>query len=238
MECIQRPENSNNPRFLWVYLHMRSITKSETTSTKKSILAQIGEFPEGLEDTYTHSLKRIEGSVERDRKFGFAILVWMRYAKRPMTTSEMITAAIQYCRTKYGKINLEPNQVQPTTIAATCCQLVEVEGHIVRFRHLTVKSFLEDKMPEGFEKSLIGELWSCKGRLLVTRACIQYINDNEFEKMEREKAVVESAYPLIRYAADRWDEHVRDSEKELESEPDFKISLFSNSIPSEQRFVA
>lgn len=101
-------------------------------------------LPEGLDDTYTQCLKRIEddnvAKVVAPRVFR-----WISRARRPLTMLEI--QSIVFVDSPFNA-----SQIMTTNVLEYCSNLIsfDVSGRFLRFTHVSVNQFLEDssRIPE------------------------------------------------------------------------------------------
>ena len=70
-------------RFRWVALQLTDLKKCRT---KNAIRKQLGNLPEGLDETYDQILLRID---KRDCDYTKTFLLWLCFALRPLTLEEL-----------------------------------------------------------------------------------------------------------------------------------------------------
>lgn len=170
-------------------------------------------LPKDLDATYD----RILNSIEEDyRAEAFSVLQWLAFSARPMRLEE-IAEATSMAGEDHPVFTPEKRLSEPTDVLTICTSLVtltERKGSHrepdtvieLRLAHFSVKEYLlSQRIPANFG---IEEIFA---NLYIAKTCLAYLLHFDFNLLPGEdvyrKDVV--AYPLLRYAAEFWDGHVR-----------------------------
>jgi ankyrin repeat protein len=168
----------------------------------RSTLAKLSKGADALKDAYGDALQRIEGQLDGDRRLAKAVLSWITFAKRPLTTAEICCALA----VEPNEAELDPeNQPDVDDLVSVCAGLVVVdpESAVIRLVHHTTQEYLE-RISSGFNPN---------AQLLVAETCLTYLSfsvfksgtcatDEEFEERLRQ-------HKLLDYAARHCGEHAR-----------------------------
>jgi hypothetical protein len=200
--------------FLWArlmvdYLNATSLTASERVKIIRSVI-----FPERLEKMYDRIIGLINSGFKEDSKFASFIIMWLIYAKRPLTTAEMRDAVMALKGSDYPDFE--------HTVLATCTCLVErykfdnqrfqKDAHGFRLIHLSAREYF---LKSSFKNNML-YIPEIEADFEITRICLEYLTKrlpeqslrDEFGK-EASPAEVDNLLPLCNYAAANWMEHLR-----------------------------
>ncbi|KAJ7270980.1 ankyrin repeat-containing domain protein [Mycena rebaudengoi] len=155
--------------FLLAKLHIDSLA---TKSTVKAVREALQSLPEDLEHTYDEAMERIEAQNKDDREIARRTLIWVAYAKRPLTLFQLQEAlAINPDSKALDADSLLDVEI----ILSVCVGLVIVEASqwfgldprysIVRLVHLTIQEYLDRVRPTRFPEA----------QTEITRNCLVYI---------------------------------------------------------------
>ena len=176
----------------------------------KSTLAGLSGGAAALDCAYDDALQRIEGQLAGDHRLAKAVLTWITFARRPLTTAEICCALA----VEPGEAELDPeNKHDIDDIVSVCAGLVVVdqESAIIRLVHYTTQEYFER----------IGSRLSPDGQLPLAETCLTYLSfsvfesgscatDAEFEERLRQ-------HELLDYAARHGGEHARHIEAKVAS---------------------
>jgi len=119
-----------------------------------------------------------------DRDFARSILLWTAYARRPLCLEEVITAAFNADR-PCSQNPERPEYLQKNLISRSSFQLLEVVGSVVKFRHVSVKTFLLSEplwVPDSVNKqdSLILSYLQLvrdgsRANMMMAKVCLTYL---------------------------------------------------------------
>ena len=83
------------------------------------------QFPAKIEDVYTATMERIERQSEHLSKIAWTVLLWVTFARRPLTVTEL-QHAVSYVHSDTLKPDHEA-LIAETLLISTCCGLVTVD---------------------------------------------------------------------------------------------------------------
>ncbi|KAJ7271001.1 ankyrin repeat-containing domain protein [Mycena rebaudengoi] len=158
--------------FLLAKLHIDSLA---TKSTVKAVREALQSLPEDLEHTYDEAMERIEAQNKDDREIARRTLIWVAYAKRPLTLFQLQEAlAINPDSKALDADSLLDMEI----ILSVCAGLVIVKASqwfgldpqysIVRLVHLTIQEYLDRAQHTRFPGA----------QTEITRQCLTYVSFN------------------------------------------------------------
>ncbi|KAJ7270941.1 ankyrin repeat-containing domain protein [Mycena rebaudengoi] len=162
--------------FLLTKLHIDSLA---TKSTVKAVGDALQNLPEDLEHTYNEAMDRINAQNKDDREIARRTLIWVAYAKRPLTVFELqVALAIE----PDSKVLDADGLLDIGIIISVCVGLVIVDAsewfgfipgrRIVRLVHLTIQNYLDRIQPTRFPEA----------QTEITRQCLTYLSYNDVPK--------------------------------------------------------
>ncbi|KAF1935332.1 ankyrin, partial [Clathrospora elynae] len=194
--------------FLLARLHTDSLLDKRTAKDVKSTLAKLSKGSAALDNAYRDALQKIEHQPDGDFKLAREVLLWITFAKRPLTTAEI--CCVLAVELEEAELDLE-NIPNIEDLVSVCAGLVVVdpESAIIRLMHYTTQEY--------FEK--ISNQWNPSGNLHITKTCLTYLSfgafqggscstDKEFEERLQQNKFLD-------YAAKHWGEHARSVEAEV-----------------------
>lgn len=187
----------NSCRFRWVSCQLDSIQRCHNAPDLKECLDTL---PTTLYDTYDRILKRIDN---RDFKYVHATLQWLAFSKRPVKLKEVAEVlAIDFDSVPLRFV-LDYRFPEPRDILTICSSLVtRSRTDVLELSHFSVKEYLvQGNITEhnikrySFNAQIAHEF--------IARTCIAYL-------MQFTESVNDiEPFPLARYAAEHWMNHVR-----------------------------
>jgi len=151
------------------------------------------------------TLDRIKQQPYEDRiSLAIATLMWISYAKRPLSVCELRHAVA----TQPGLKTIDDSYLTVPELITECCMglvALDTEASVIRFTHLTVEEFLQQRRSNLFTD----------GSKTITRACLTYLTFDDFSfgpcptNGEVEKRL--STFPFLGYASGYWGDHAADS---------------------------
>ena len=195
--------------FLLARLHMDALA---TKRTSKAIQETLQNLPTKIKDTYEQAMIRIEQkNNEDDRKMAMNLLLWIAFARRPLTVSEIEHATSIAPKTR----EIDPDDVvSAKDLTSLCAGLVIIDAsNILRLVHFSAQNYLSENRAK----------WFADGDLVIARHCLTYLSFKEFENgpcsgpREREdfKRRAEE-YPLLDYCCTYWGSHASKSQRSTE----------------------
>lgn len=159
-------------------------------------------LPEGLDDAFADTLARIQHQPEARSRLGMKTLMWLAYARRPMTCMQLVEA-----------LSIKPNATSSNrkycpsqkSILGCCLGLVTVdeESSVIRLVHYSVQQYLKDNQHELFPNAESN----------ISEVCITYLLFEPFKDGARDdQAELDSLVhqnPFVEYAASQWGNHLR-----------------------------
>ena len=188
-------------RFRWVHCQLDLLS---TCRTPAQIETALKRRPKTIEDTYSAMLDRIN---ERDRGFARNALLWLGYARRPLTLSELCEAIVfeEDCEVLDDDHRLLPT---PEVIREICPGLISVNPgtHEVSLAHFSVRTYLAS-----LNRNEFFHIHKHEAREFIARQCLRYISFPVFSSGFCSTAILQQrrkSWPLLGYAAGLWAWHV------------------------------
>ena len=170
------------------------------------------ELPETLDETYERILRDIN---KANRAHAHRLLQCLAVAVRPLRVSELAEVlAVDFWAASHGgtsKLNTDWRwEDQQHAILSTCSSLISVlndDSQVVRFSHFSVKEFLTSSRlaVSSADVSRFHILFE-PAHTILARACLGELLRLD-EHVDGDN--VENKFPLGRYAAEHWVDHVQ-----------------------------
>lgn len=226
--------------FLWVSLTLYRLERSPGTSAS-SIRAQLKELPKDIPAIYASILEEIDFALREQAK---RILEWVNSSKRPLSVEELKTVIALKVQREHTSIAIMQEHVENNLdhfFGSLFGPLLKIERDTVRFVHQSVKDFLGNlelirkfDSREGAVSVRTGVMASeqypvsafhstyREANLHLTIDCLTFLSSKEFEMRESQDALEYhsrlSEYPFLEYAATRWPEHVKETDRRGDQE--------------------
>ncbi|KAI0430525.1 hypothetical protein F5Y09DRAFT_307452 [Xylaria sp. FL1042] len=198
--------------FLLAQFYLRSLYDKLTPNTIRGALESLqkrGQVSDGdkvqvLTDTYNQTMERINGQAEGFRELARKVLLWVTYAKRPLTTFELLDALT----VQVSKSKLDPGDCpRIEDIVSVCAGLVRVDkdSKIIRLVHSTVQDYFNTR-----QHDLVSNL-----ETEITTICVRYLSFDVFRSGfcltndDFENRLASNS--LYDYAAHNWGYHARNA---------------------------
>ncbi|KAL8796487.1 MAG: hypothetical protein Q9195_001161 [Heterodermia aff. obscurata] len=195
--------------FLLARLHMDALA---TKRTSKAVQETLQNLPTKIKDTYEQAMTRIEQkNNDDDRKMAMNLLLWIAFARRPLTVAEIEHATSIAPKTR----EIDPDDVvSAKDLTSLCAGLVIIDAsNILRLVHFSAQNYLSENRAR----------WFADGDLVIARHCLTYLSFKEFENgpctglHEREEFKRKAdEYPLLDYCCTYWGSHLSKSQKSTE----------------------
>ena len=188
-------------------LHLRSLAKK---NNKKDVRLALQRLPEKLDDTYADAIARIFSQDEEDVQLAKRTLMWISWAKRPLSIIELRHAlAIEP-----GAKELDPESLPDEDVIVDACSglvTIDRESETIRLVHYTTQDYLVRVRDELFATAEIDMTCCCLTYLLFsTSVQISEFGESDHESVFRNVAELEVAYPFWSYAARFWGSHAHE----------------------------
>ena len=180
--------------------------------TPKAVRKALQELPSGVNDTYDQALVRInpprEVNSEEDSRYAMKLLMWMTFARRPLTIAEMEHAVTisfnivdlppdEDCLMKVSDI--DPDEVlSASELTSMCAGLVIIDASDkVLFVHFTTQDYFLANSTTLFPDA----------HLALARSCLTYLSMEPFQqgpcpepyKVELQRRALQ--YPFMTYCS-------------------------------------
>ncbi|KAF2200242.1 ankyrin, partial [Delitschia confertaspora ATCC 74209] len=196
--------------FLLARLHVDTLLDKTTTKDVKSTLAKLSKGSAALDDAYKVALQRIESQLDGHHKLAKKVLLWITFAKRPLTTAEICCAlAVEPEEEELDRENIPDIE----DLVSVCAGLVVVdqESAIVRLVHYTTQEYFER----------MRATWNPGAQLEIVTTCLTYLSFGAFRSgscsTDEEFYQRLQQNEFLDYAAMHWGEHAREIECEVSS---------------------
>ncbi|KAI1421745.1 hypothetical protein F5Y12DRAFT_687267 [Xylaria sp. FL1777] len=186
--------------FLLAQLHLDSLRGKRSARAIRNALSELPKGSEAYDAAYTDAINRIKGQLPDQRDLALEALLWITYAKRPLTTIELRHAlGVELNETEFYEDNLSDLD----DIVSNCCGLVTVdeESDIIRLVHYTTQEYF----------SRTGTSWFPGADLRIAQICVTYLSFDTFKSgacprlSEFKKRLY--SYPFYSYASKYWGTH-------------------------------
>ncbi|KAK4078600.1 uncharacterized protein Triagg1_2931 [Trichoderma aggressivum f. europaeum] len=158
---------------------------------------------------YDKAIERINKQSPHMKSFAMKVLLWVTFAKRALTTSELRHALA----TERGMKTLDDEDLSDLgDMGRVCVGLVTVDekNGVIQLVHYTTQEYFENTQSH----------WFPEADSVLLGACITYLSFKDFEsgfcstddEFERRKA----QFPFCNYAASYWGDHAPKNEKPAE----------------------
>lgn len=207
--------------FQWAKCQLDALKKSKNLSMLQKCLQ---ELPTSLESTYERSLKDIDPLYfEYSRR----MLEWLCFSVRPLTIDEMndvlATTLGESPRFEPETRFLDPNDVQdlcPGLVSVAIDPRYSRRYPVMKLSHSSVRDYLLLN-----HQGVLGKynLTEQDAQNTIASICIAYLLT--FRKPgSLSMEDLKERFPLARYAAEHWAEHVRNATKTVEGRASAKLS--------------
>lgn len=191
-------------RFRWAYLSLENLAQQ---NTPRQIRQALKSLPTTLEDSYTEILLQIP---EKDKSLAQAAILWLTFARRPLTLVELNEAII--VEDGETDIDEEDRICRKEAILETCRGLVDCYAGVVSLAHSSVETFLTASKIKSTQAARFS-LEPGKGDKILMQKCLQYLSMDIFRSgpcrdVQEFKARLKT-YPLLEYAAQHWPLHAK-----------------------------
>ena len=189
-------------RFLLAQLHFESLVGKTTVKAVRTTLAKMPTGSDAYAHAYQKAMEQIEGQLEDQEKLAKRALLWITFAKRPLTTTELQHAlAIEVGQPELDEDNLPEIE----DIISFCAGLITVDDQsgVIRLVHYTTQEYFEQTQKH----------WFPDAETDITNTCVAYLSFDTFESgfCESDEAFEERLRSnlLYDYAAHHWGNHAR-----------------------------
>jgi ankyrin repeat protein len=224
----------NVPRFRWVALQIAELEKCSSTD---EITKQLAELPNGLDDIYSRTLKKIDEKHRADTR---TFLQWLAFSKRPMTVSEIAETITVDFTSEDGPVFISAKRYfNPQDVLVRCSSLVsESEGKYcqlntafkplltlktgtIKLSHFSVKEYLlSDHIEKDFSIS------EKAAHVKISEISVAYLL--QFDSFEPLTEAMLHSSPLAEYAAENWINHAKSGVMDAPSFLKLLLQLFTS----------
>lgn len=186
----------NCNRFLLAVLHIKTVLSEPTPGQMAEALDHL---PLSLEAAFEETMQRIRSQQGPRRKLGLDCLMWISYAKRPLTVEELgDTLAITI---NPSMTSMDSDYRPPKNKMFDSCHgliIMDEESRAVRLAHYSVHEYLRCQYAQLFPE----------GETLIAKLCIAYQMLEPFTLgcRHEEFEIIELLHtcPFVAYAARNW----------------------------------
>ncbi|KAJ7440422.1 ankyrin repeat domain-containing protein [Mycena latifolia] len=192
--------------FLLAKLHTESLAAKNTI---KAVREALQHLPQNLNHTYEEAMNRIKNQNEEDRQLAIQALIWVAYAKRPLSVAELCEAlAIEPDATTLDADNL----LDISIVLSVCAGLIIVDEamSVVRLIHYTTQGYFDSIQPVQFADA----------HMMIASQCLAYLSFDEFFQLDISYMVHErvKAHPLAAYSQ-HFLLHAAEASRQLDLQP-------------------
>ncbi|KAF9894874.1 hypothetical protein FE257_004495 [Aspergillus nanangensis] len=190
---VDKIVNRSQGMFLLAQQHMNFLASKGTLEDLK---IGLNNLPQGCHELYQRSLARINRQNDFKRTLAINVLMWLMFAERALTISELIHAvSIQVG----DKALPEDRFPTPETLISACTGLVQIDETTkeVRLAHSTAEEYLQHTASNIFENAAAK----------MAEICLVYCSFGEFNEECDSEAEPLARYPFLTYAANHWGHH-------------------------------
>ncbi|KFY10697.1 hypothetical protein V492_04887 [Pseudogymnoascus sp. VKM F-4246] len=189
--------------FLPARLYFDSLKGIMTPKAIRAALEKLSTGNNGYDYAYENAMRRIEGQIQGKGHLAKQALSWIIYAKRPLTTTELLHAlAVELGESQFDEENL----CQVEDILSMCAGLVVVEeGDIIRLLHNTTEEYFERTRAR----------WFPNAETDIATTCVTYLSFDVFNGICQNDEELKDRfriYPLYNYAAYNWGHHAYEAQ--------------------------
>lgn len=208
-------------RFLLAQLQFDSLKGKMTKASLKSTLKVLPTGPKAYDHAYKDAMQRIEEQVEDRRELAKQILLWISYAKTPLTMAQLQHAlAVEVGKSDFD----EDNITDVEDMLSVCAGLVTVdESGVARLVHYTAQEYFDRTKQDLFPSA----------ESTITTVCAVYLLF-EFETGPYEYL---RTYPLYMYAAQNWGYHACAASASNAKRTDFSITRLRSRRRAKSRCI-
>ncbi|KAK7937486.1 uncharacterized protein PG986_014354 [Apiospora aurea] len=210
-----------NGVFRWVECQFTALAACAANQDLLNQLLQ--SLPRSLDETYARMLKNIEPEM---REYARQMLSVLCCAMRPLTDLELIDAlAVELGDNP--RFNVERKFQDLTDLQLICPGFIEIDMDLdkrektVRIAHFSVQEYLEDeRILESQDVSLF-HVRKQDAHIDMATVCLTLLLEPQGKEVQ-DTASIEKTYPLVKYAARYWPQHI--ASRTLRSRTERKIS--------------
>ncbi|KAM0812495.1 hypothetical protein AB5N19_12486 [Seiridium cardinale] len=195
--------------FLLAKLHLDSLMNKRSPRTLRKTLTTLAAGSNAYTKAYQSTMERILRQSEDQKEVAIQTLMWVVYARRPLTTTELQHAL----SIEIGKLEfLEDNIPDLQYIVSACHGLLTVDqdSSIIRLAHYTTQEFFETQEFRYFPGA----------QTKITDTCLTYLSFPEFDsgpcQLEQDLEIKLARFALYEYSSYHWGHHAK-CQKEFES---------------------
>lgn len=155
-------------------------------------------------------MDRIQDQPEEHCQLALRVLSWILKARRPLRIEELQHAVA----VEVGDEDIEEGPLDSSTLLVSVCAglvAIDPESRSFRLVHFTVEEFFKERYYK----------WFPGAEKIIAETCLTYLSFDTFgQGICREKSAYQARlfkYKLLKYAADNWAFHVRQSSIVLEN---------------------
>ncbi|KAF3208564.1 hypothetical protein TWF191_000628 [Orbilia oligospora] len=190
--------------FLLAQLYINSLADKLTENAIDIALKNMRAGEKGLDEAYDAAVQRIESQLPGFRELGERVLLWIVFARRPLTTEELRHALA----VKAGTSSLDTRSLYTAKdIVSSCAGLATIDGDsgIIRLVHYTTQEYFQRNYWKNFPNVQ---------KDIIAATCLTYLSYDVFgggycsywlDLVPRQKQ-----NPFFDYAARNWAFHARE----------------------------
>jgi len=183
-------------RFLLVSLNIEAILEEPTIHRRREQLSKIRDGL-GLGDAYRTTIERIKAQSGGKSRLGFAALMLVSHAERPLTANELCHALA----VELGSKDFNAGNVPSISTVVSCCQglvSLDKEASVVRLIHFTLKEYL----------STHHDIFS-KPHAVMAEICLTYLNSKHVKALSPYPSSNSRETTFLEYCSLYWGVHAK-----------------------------
>ncbi|KAI5816856.1 hypothetical protein BZA77DRAFT_343876 [Pyronema omphalodes] len=220
-EIIKEIISASQKMFLLPALQIEAVLDEPTIRKRRKALQNM---PTKLYDVFGLTMDRIKAQKQSTSSLAMKALQWIFLAARPLSLEELRHAlAIEP-----GDTELDGDNFVEAQFILDCCLglvIVDESTSIVRLVHKSLQDYFQEKYDEG---SLFQE-----GHIKIASICMTSMTFDNFNKVCTFAKDILDRYPLLGYAAARWDYHLRSSKTRNIAVEDMAFNLVMKQYTSQ-----
>ncbi|CCX34027.1 Similar to Ankyrin repeat domain-containing protein 50; acc. no. Q9ULJ7 [Pyronema omphalodes CBS 100304] len=213
-QIIDEIVSASQGMFLLPALQIEAVLDEPTIRKRRRALE---DMPKKLYDVFKVTLERIKNQKPSVSSQAMNVLQWVFLASRPLLLEELRHALA----VESGDTELDWDNFVDTQFILDCCLglvIVDESTSTIRLVHKSLQDYFEEQYHQGI---LFNE-----GHMQIASICMTYMAFDSFDQEVTalgEKIL--DRYPLLKYAATKWDYHLRNSKISNSVVDDMAVTL-------------
>ncbi|KAK4985760.1 hypothetical protein LTR66_008066 [Elasticomyces elasticus] len=188
--------------FLLAQLHIKSLERKQD---RKAVRLALARLPQEIDEIYDDALDRINSQNREDAELAERILMWVVFAKRPLTVKE-VQHAVAVMKLEPGETHLDEDGLPEEDLLLTVCAgivVIGMETSVIQLVHYTTQEYFERVRFDKFPTAQASIAKACLAYLSLDNARISPCSDRYALWCHLQEN------PLMHYATMYWGTHAR-----------------------------